>query len=66
MPKDRCTTTTIENGANGKFITLLQVETANILSFQFLGIVSLKHALPDNLKTYSHWQTTSPLHQHKY
>ena len=33
---------------------LLQVEIANILSFQFFQINSLNRALPDDLKTYVH------------
>ncbi len=56
MPKDRCTTTSIENGADGKTGGKSgappQVETANIPSFQSLGIVSLECALPNDLKTY--------------
>lgn len=42
-----------------------QVKMVNILGFQSLGIVSFEHALPDNLKTYIHQQTTIPSHLRK-
>ena len=66
MPKNRRTITSIQNRADGKSGALPQVEIANILDFQFLKIVSLEHTLLDDLKTYIHWQTTSPPHHHKY
>ncbi len=43
-----------------------QVEIANIQGFQILGMVSFERALPEDLKTYVHWQTTIPLYLHKY
>ena len=52
--KDRCITTSIENGADGKISTLPQVNIVNILGFQFLGIVSFEHVLPDDWKIYVH------------
>ena len=64
--QDRCTTTSIENETNKKTDALPQIEIANILGFQFLEIVSLERALPDNLKTYIYWQITSPSYYYKY
>lgn len=65
MPKDRRIITRCENSADKKISTLPQVETANILGFQFLKIVNLKCALLNDFKTFVHWQIIS-LYHYKY